>query len=123
MKEEKIGQDISELGGFLYKKLGEMYPLVSNIIEGNTILSFLDLPKYYEGLEGVKWVCKTNYPTLHIVVYINTGSGGIGYRNPKVDKKSVMGSPDLSVFDIKEGDFDKKPLKVTSITEKLYYKK
>lgn len=123
MKEKKILRDICELGGFLYKKLGDMYPLVVNIIEGNTVLSFIDLPKYYEGLEGVKWVCRTNYPTLHIVVYINTGSGGIGYRNPKVDKKSIMESPDLSVFDIKEGDFDKKPLKVTSITEKLYYKK
>lgn len=123
MKKEKIGRDICELGGFLYKKLGDMYPLVANIIEGNTILSFIDLPKYYEGLEGVEWVCKTNYPTLHIVVYINTGSGGIGYRNPKVDKESIMEIPDLSVFDIKEGDFDKKPLKVTSITEKLYYKK
>ncbi len=123
MKEEKIVRDICELGGFLYKKLGEMYPLVSNIIEGNTVLSFIDLPKYYERLEGVKWVCKTNYPTLHIVVYTNTGSGGIGYRNPKVDKESIMESPDLSIFGIKEGDFDKKPLKVTSITEKLYYKK
>ena len=123
MKEEKIVRDICELGGFLYKKLGDMYPLVANIIEGNTILSFIDLPKYYEGLEGVEWVCKTNYPTLHIVVYNNTGSGGIGYRNPKVDKESIMESPDLSILGIKEGDFDKKPLKVTSITEKLYYKK
>ena len=123
MKKEKIGRDICELGGFLYKKLGDMYPLVANIIEGNTILSFIDLPKYYEGLEGVEWVCKTNYPTLNIIVHNKSGSGGIGYRNPKIDKKSIMGSPDLSVFDIKEGDFDKKPLKVTSITEKLYYKK
>ena len=123
MKEKKIVRDICELGGFLYKKLGEMYPLVVNIIEGNTILSFIDLPKYYEGLEGVEWVCKTNYPTLNIIVHNKSGSGGIGYRNPKIDKKSIMGSPDLSVFDIKEGDFDKKPLKVTSITEKLYYKK
>ena len=123
MKKEKIGQDICELGGFLYKKLGEMYPLVPNIIEGNTVLSFLDLPKYYEGLEGVEWVCKTNYPTLHIVVYINTGSGGIGYRNPKSNIKGDWLDPVLSELGIKEGDFDKKPLKVKSITEKLYYKK
>ena len=125
MKGEKIGSDtyieIDDLGTFLYRKLCEMYPF--GFAEESFDLVFSDLPKYYEGLEGVEWVCKTNYPTLNIIVHNKSGSGGIGYRNPKIDKKSIMGSPDLSVFDIKEGDFDKKPLKVTGITEKLYYKK
>ena len=122
---KKIGSDtyieLNDLGMFLYRKLCEMYPF--GFAEESFDLVFSDLPKYYEGLEGVEWVCKTNYPTLNVIVHNKSGSGGIGYRNPKVDKESIMRSPDLSVFDIKEGDFDKKPLKVTSITEKLYYKK
>lgn len=64
-----------------------------------------------------------NRINLNVIVHNKSGSGGIGYKNPKVDKESIIASPDPSMFEIKEGDFDKKPLKVTSITEKLYYKK
>lgn len=108
---EKIGQ---ELLAFLY----ERYKTCTD--ENSSI--YFDLSNTFERFEGVELVATTNYPTLSFYVYLNYGSAGITYNNPKDPNIrfyiSVENSED---FGITEEKLNKKPIRITKITEKLEY--
>lgn len=110
---EKIGQ---ELLAFLYERYKTCFDENSSI--------YFDLSNNFENFKGVVLVANTNYSTLSFYVHLNKGSAGITYNNPKNPNINFYLSVDDSKdFGITEEKLQKKPIRVTKITEKLEYEK
>lgn len=120
MEKGKIEWQIEEIGQELLAFLYERYKTCTD--ENSSI--YFNLSNNFENFKGVELVANTNYSTLSFYVYLNKGSAGITYSNPKNPNISFY----LSVYDSKdfgitEEKLQKKPIRVTKITEKLEYEK